>query len=122
MNLFAKLRAANAARQLYWPGSENTDALYHAVEFGEEAGEVLGAVKKLTRVMRGIAGNNRNNDLDSRMRLLREEVGDAIISLDLLCGKVGIKIEDCVPMKFNMTSQKNGISVEMDPDTWEVRT
>lgn len=122
MKTLAALRRANRARQLAWPGSDAADALFRAVEFGEEAGEVLGAVKKLTRAQRRIAGNSNGSDIASLRQNLMEEIGDAIIALDLLSDQLSIEPEECVAMKFNMTSNKVGVPVFMDEETWSVRT
>ncbi|WNL50680.1 nucleotide pyrophosphohydrolase [Ruegeria phage RpAliso] len=106
-----KLREANRARQKEWGGYENADELFRAIELGEEAGEVLGAVKKLTRERRGIVGNRPGVD---RMQNLREEMGDVLICLDLLADAFDINLLDCVTDKFNKTSTKNGIPVFVD--------
>lgn len=112
-----KLRAANIARQEIWPGSPSM--LFRAVEFGGEAGEVLDAVKKLARFDTGIKGNSVGTERESLMQGIREEVGDALVSLDLLCEKLGIDIAECVPMKFNKSSRKVGIPLFMNSD-WDV--
>ena len=114
-----QLRNANQTRQGAWPGSEGSaDPLFRAVEFGGEAGEVLDAVKKYTRAARGISGNT-GGDMDSLRTAIMEEMGDALISLDLLAAELGIDLAVCVPMKFNKTSKKAGIPIFMDVDTWE---
>ena len=112
---FDKLRAANRARQAVWPGSEGADAPFRTIEFGEEAGELLGAVKKLMRAQRGIAGNV-GKPLEQLRTAVLEEIGDVLISLDLMTDALGIDIRDCVPMKFNKTSAKVGLNVFMSPE------
>ena len=114
----ACLRTANRIRQENWPGGEHVETLFRAVEFGGEAGELLDAVKKLTRARKGIAGN-KDQTLDTLTQAVKEEIGDVLISLDILADDLGIKIEDCVPMKFNKTSLKVGVPVEMCETTWE---
>ena len=118
MTQLGRLTDANNIRQGHWPGYEKADLLFRAVEFGGEAGEVLDAVKKLARAQRAIAGNN-GKSMDDLRQAVMEEIGDVMITLDMLATDLGIKIEDCVPMKFNMTSRKVGIDVYMNAD-WEV--
>lgn len=114
------LRVANAVRQENWPGAAAaSDPLFRAVEFGGEAGELLDAVKKLTRAVRGIAGN-KGQSVEYLRQAVMEEMGDVIISLDMLATDLGIPLADCVPMKFNKTSRKVGVPVEMNPETWAV--
>lgn len=115
LDLFERLRAANQARQERWPGAEKVDPLFRAVEFGEEAGELLGTLKKLTRGTRGIAGNG-DVDVQQLRQRVREEIGDVLICLDLVSEAYGIDLRDCVPMKFNMTSRKVGVPVFMGDD------
>lgn len=114
------LKTANVVRQGQWPGENKVDTLFRAVEFGGEAGELLDAVKKLHRANNAIAGNTGQSIGDLRQAVM-EEMGDVLISLDMLATDLGIPLEDCVPMKFNKTSRKVGIPVEMDPDTWDVQ-
>lgn len=115
---FAKLRAANRARQAVWPGGSAADAPFRTIEFGEEAGELLGAVKKLMRAQRGIAGNV-GKPIDVLEMAVLEEIGDVLISLDLMTDAIGVDIRDCIPMKFNKTSAKVGLDVFMDQNwTW----
>ena len=109
------LTSANRIRQKVWPGSEDADVLFRAVEFGGESGELLDAVKKLTRMQRGIAGNV-GYDLSDLRQAVMEEVGDVLIALDMLTDKLGVHMADCVPMKFNKTSRKVGLDVYMTED------
>jgi len=114
----ACLRTANRERARQWPGNEAIDPLFRAVEFGGESGELLDAVKKLYRARRGIAGNKGKTE-EELVQAVREEIGDVLITIDSLADALGIDVGPCVPMKFNMTSQKVGINVYMDSD-WEV--
>lgn len=107
------LRSMNRKRQTYWDGYDQIDGMYKSNEFGNEAGEVMGAVKKLYRHDLGIAGNTTK----SREELftdLEDEIGDAIISLDMLADYYGIDIEKAAKSKFNKTSDKVGIEVKFD--------
>lgn len=112
------LNYANRVRQAKWPGENSVDTLFRAVEYGGESGEVLDAVKKLVRFKKGIAGNTGQTEEDLITSVM-EEMGDALISLDMLATDLGINLVDCVPMKFNKTSRKVGVPVEMDPESWD---
>ena len=115
---FAALRAANRLRQNYWPGYTAADLPFRVIEFGGEAGELQDAFKKLLRLDRSIGGNT-GQDREALLMAIREEVGDVLISMDMMLDEAGISIADCVPMKFNKTSNKVGIPVLMDEETWE---
>lgn len=86
---FGELHRANIARQREWPGSAAVDPYFRALEAANEVGEVLGAIKKLIRSQRGIAGSTVTVDQ------VAEEIGDALISLSLLSqsvdGFLGVK-------------------------------
>lgn len=109
---FKNLREKNNERQKLWTGAERVDVLFRAVEFAGEAGEVSNAVKKLYRAKNGIIGNTKN--IDDLMENLIEEIGDVIITLDLLANEYDINIEEAVKTKFNKTSIKVNIPVFME--------
>lgn len=83
---FKQLRIANIARQAEWPGNEHADLAFRALEVADEAGELMGAIKKVARAQRGIA--------DSTLSLqdVADEMGDTVISLDLLAIKMGFDL------------------------------
>lgn len=54
---FKQLRIANIARQAEWQGNERADLAFRALEVADEAGELMGAIKKVVRAQRGIAGS-----------------------------------------------------------------
>ncbi len=99
-----------------WPGGNKVDHLFRAVEFGGEVGELLNAVKKFHRAYDDIMGNvESTEDIVTNMK---EEVGDVVICLDLLCielQKLGIDIDigEATKAKFNKTSIKNGLVTRM---------
>lgn len=111
------LRQANITRQAEWKGSDKVDSLFRATELGEEAGEVLGAVKKLYRDTHNITGNGQKRE--QYIANLREEIGDLLIVLDLLALEVGretgetFDLEQCARDKFNATSAKHGMSTKI---------
>jgi NTP pyrophosphatase (non-canonical NTP hydrolase) len=115
-SFFENLKDKNKERQLEWPGSEKTNMLFHAVELGEETGEVLGAIKKLYRSLNAIKGNGYNTE--KYIENLKEEIGDVVIVLSLLTIAVekegiDISIEESVTNKFNQTSEKHGMKTKM---------
>lgn len=111
------LNHANKRRQEEWPGNDKADIAFRALEVAGEFGEVAEAVKKYLRAERGIAGSTATKDDVAR------EMGDAIISLDLLAQELGIPLYAAVPWKFNQTSRKYGLQTMMptasDLDTIE---
>lgn len=112
-----KLRHANRVRQENWPGSEAANELaFRCIEVAGEAGEVADAVKKLLRSDRGIAGN-KGQSRDELLEAVKDEIGDVLISIDLLADLLGINLTDAFVDKFNKTSRKVGIPVVIDPGT-----
>jgi NTP pyrophosphatase (non-canonical NTP hydrolase) len=107
-----QLRQKNNERQKLWTGAQNVDVLFRAVEFAGEAGEVANAVKKVYRSQNGIIGNNK--DINDLMENLVEEIGDVLITIDLLANEYGIDLEHAVKTKFNKTSNKVNIPVFME--------
>lgn len=99
MNIdFKALRAANIQRQAEWPGNETLDNAFRGLEVANEVGEVTGAVKKYIRAQRAVAGTV------AAIEDVAEEIGDAVISLDLLAIDLGtdlpvgqfVKVQDMV--------------------------
>lgn len=119
MNVLDKLRAANITRHEVWPGAGKSTMEFSCIEFAGEAGEVSDAVKKYIRTRDGIAGNKSGISLDMLKIAIMEEMGDVLISMDLLARDLDINLSDCVPMKFNKTSAKVGVPCFMDPITWD---
>jgi NTP pyrophosphatase (non-canonical NTP hydrolase) len=85
--LMQKLRAANNARQKVWPGAEHVDLAFSTIEFGGEAGEAVEAAYNFTSSP--LLGEEEFSQLK---QAYTEEVGDVIISLDLLAQKLGIPL------------------------------
>jgi NTP pyrophosphatase (non-canonical NTP hydrolase) len=112
MTFLKQLRDKNNARQELWTGAEDVDVLFRAVEFSGEAGEVANAIKKIYRARNGIIGNNKT--MDELMENLVEEIGDVLITIDLLANEFDIDLEEAVKSKFNKTSKKVGIPVFME--------
>lgn len=108
MDFLTELREANDDRQTKWPADFEIDGIYKSNELANEVGELAGAVKKLYRHDNSIAGNTSKSREDLFMNL-EEEIGDAMICLDLLASYYGVDIEKATRNKFNRTSNKVGI-------------
>lgn len=100
---FDDLREANNARQQNWPGNEQADIAFRALEVGGECGEALEKVKKYLRAHRGIMGSTAS------IQEIGEELADVVISVDLLCQELGLQLGEEVSAKFNKTSIKHGL-------------
>lgn len=116
MSDLSKLRKANRARQNVWPGAEEIDAPFRVIEFSGEAGEVADAAKKLIRYDRSIAGNGTKTR-GELLEDLKDEIGDALITLDALADKYNIDLAAAMADKFNKTSRKNDLPILMHPIT-----
>jgi NTP pyrophosphatase (non-canonical NTP hydrolase) len=112
MSFLDDLRNKNTERQKFWAGADNVDVLFRAVEFAGEAGELSNAVKKLYRAQNGIIGNSLSEK--ELYENLVEEMGDVLITLDLLAQHYNINLEEATRSKFNKTSKKVNIDVFLD--------
>lgn len=113
---FSVLRGANQRRQQEWPGNEAADMPFRAIELGGEAGEVQEAIKKYLRAERGIKGSTAT--LDD----VASEMGDLVVSLDLLADSLGINLGEAVRKKFNATSEKYGMRTYIGSDgDWHLK-
>ncbi len=112
------LRAANDARQALWPGVEKADLPFRGLELAGEVGELCNLVKKLHRHRAGIAGNRSADPLaeDRLLAEIFEELGDVLVSLDLLASDLGLDLGPAAVEKFNRVSEKNGIPVWIGVD------
>lgn len=112
---FNVLRGANRRRQQEWPGSEKADTALRAIEVAGEAGEVFEAVKKWLRAERRIKGSTATIDD------IADEMGDLLVSLDLLADSLGIDLGRAVERKFNATSIKYGMRTYIDGGDWYLK-
>lgn len=128
MLTLAPLREANVARQAEWPGGEKVDLAFRGIELTGEIGELeeivvslmamstangrlANKLKKLVRLDRGIHGTS-----EARAALLadiEDEMGDIIVSLDLVAMDLGIDLGRAARRKFNKTSVKQGLQTRM---------
>ena len=112
---FNVLRGANRRRQQEWPGNEQADTAFRALEVADEAGEVAEAIKKLLRAERGIKGSTATR------ADVAAEMGDLLVSLDLLADSLGIDLGEAVRSKFNATSEKYGMRTYLGSDDWHLK-
>lgn len=113
---FSTLRDANRNRQKEWPGNEQADTAFRAIEVAGEAGEVAEAIKKFLRAERGIKGSTATKDD------VAAEMGDLLVSLDLLADSLGIDLGEAVRAKFNATSEKYGMRTYIGCDgDWHLK-
>jgi len=104
------LRSANEQRDLEWnTGTERVSITFRACELAGEVGELCNEIKKAERNRLGIAGGKVDRDA------IADEMGDVLITLDLLAMDLGIDLSKAVQDKFNKTSIKHGLSARMNP-------
>lgn len=104
---FAKL---NRARSDKWhPAGLNSWSLSDwAVALAGETGELCNVIKKLNRSRDGLIGNNvPDSELSAQMA---DEIADVFCYLDLLAQAAGLELDECVRIKFNKVSERNGFS------------
>jgi NTP pyrophosphatase (non-canonical NTP hydrolase) len=129
MLCFDTLRQANKARQKEWDPDSKITMEFRAIEFGGEAGEVLGALldlmdemartirlgslsgaalnlsKKLARQRMGLRGSTTSIDA------LAMELADIVLTVDLFAEDAGIDLGEAVRTKFNKVSRDRGLHV-----------
>lgn len=102
-----ELRELNKERQKEWDPENKVTISFRGLEFAGEAGELASKVKKLARKVEfDLVGSNFD------MKDIEEEVGDVLITLDLLCEKIGVDIAKVTKEKFNATSDKVGMKTK----------
>lgn len=73
-----------------------------------EVGEACNVIKKLRRIEDGLAHRATEADPQELMRALSYELADAIIYADLIAASLGLRLDDAVREKFNITSEEHG--------------
>jgi NTP pyrophosphatase (non-canonical NTP hydrolase) len=73
-----------------------------------ELGEAANIAKKLNRCRDGIPGNPDAQTEQKLREMLKDEIADTFIYLDLLAQSQGFHLEDAVIAKWNKTSEKIG--------------
>ena len=77
-----------------------------------ELGEAANIAKKLNRVRDGIPGNGDLTEAELR-QMLKDELADVDIYLDLVYQSEGIDREGAIISKFNKTSRKIGFPLTL---------
>lgn len=107
-----KLRRLNIERQKEWDPNNKATLSFRGLEFAGEAGELASKIKKLARKTEfDLVGS------DYDMADIEEEVGDVLITLDLVCQMMGIDIEKVTIDKFDKTSDKVGMSTKFNSNS-----
>jgi len=76
-----------------------------------ELGEAANVIKKLNRVRDGVPGNKQT---EAELRdMLRKELGDTFVYLDLLCQSLGFSIADAAAEVFNSKSAEIGYPAKL---------
>lgn len=102
---FTLLREVNIKRKALWSGQEHMGSLFRALEVGGETGELQEAVKKHYRQANGITGTQAS------VEDIKDEIGDVLVSLDLLAQEYDIDLSSAWQTKFNKTSIKYGLPI-----------
>ena len=71
-----------------------------------ELGEAANIIKKLNRVRDGVPGNKQTPD--ELRKMLRHELGDVFVYLDLMCQSLGFSIADAAVEVFAEKSAEIG--------------
>ena len=110
-----ELRQTNQARREEWRARDGSSPWCGADWSNEmcgEAGEAANIVKKLRRLETGYKGQGLTEQ--ELLTRLGEELADVIICVDLLAMYYGIKLGLNVKLKFNETSDKQGLTTKFD--------
>lgn len=107
---FNALRAANIKRQLEWCPDQTPAMSFRGNELAGETGEACNIIKKLERERHGWRGTRATREQ------LAEELADVVIVADLIANEAGIDLGESVRSKFNSTSLKYGLSVQIAPN------
>jgi NTP pyrophosphatase (non-canonical NTP hydrolase) len=102
---FQALRIANQKRDKLWDPRDKITPLFRAAEFAGEAGEICNVVKKLERQTMGLPGSR------ATLEQLAHELGDGVITLDLLAMEYDIDLWASTREKFAITSANGGFDV-----------
>lgn len=98
------LQEAHVERQEEWCPDQKPDLSFRGNEMAGEVGEACNIIKKLERERHGWRGSRAS------LADLGDELADVVHTAVLCAITAGIDLEPYVSMKFNATSQKNGLS------------
>lgn len=100
-----ELRHANIRRNLLWDSGDKITPSFRGNEFGGESGEVQNQVKKLEREALGLPGSR------TTVEKLASEMGDTLITLDLLAMEYDIDLGEATKQAFNKKSKEMSFDV-----------
>lgn len=110
---FDEVSIINRERCIQWHGEngiEDWTVSDWAMATAGEFGELCNVLKKLNRRTGGLQGNsvsdNPINNEEDMMYAIQKEIGGTYLYLDLLCQRLGIRIQDAVRMEFNRVSER----------------
>lgn len=107
-----RLQAAHVERQKEWCPDQQPDLSFRGNEMAGETGEACNIIKKLERERHGWRGSR------SSLAELADELADVVHTAVLCAITAGVDLAPAVVAKFNATSEKNGLSSRLQPDTW----
>lgn len=107
-HVYKTLREANIARHQEWCHGEPVPILFRAVECAGEVGELCNELKKLWREQQGYVGSR------SDIEKVYDELGDAVVTLDLIAMDLGVDLDWAGRRKFNKTSAKYGLKTKVE--------
>lgn len=96
-NTLKNLRILNPARcKAFGHSVEDMPLMFWSTAVAGEAGELCNIIKKVTR----------GDSIPNYRVEVGKEAADVVIYLDLLCTKIGIRLEDYIIIKFNEVSDR----------------
>lgn len=108
MNVLKELRKVNEIRSLQGFGMRLTD--WNLPTWGNavagEVGEMCNIIKKINR-------GDFNYNPEKAKELLKSEIADIIIYLDLLACRENINLEEAIVSKFNEVSDRRGCYIKI---------
>lgn len=105
---FDELRYFNVQRNKEWDVSGQITASFRGLELAGEVGELCNNIKKLERERMGMKGSRTS------VRALALEIGDALITLDLVAMHYGIDVAEAVKTVFNAKSDEHGFLTRIE--------
>jgi len=108
---FYGIRQANLDRLDYFGHGNLKDGCNYAewgCALGGECVELLNVLKKMHRAA------SFDPDYDVLLKQAAEEIGDVLLSLDLVAAKLELDLLSCAANKFNLTSSIKGMPQRID--------
>lgn len=104
---FSDLRKANIKRDKFWDPENRMTVAYRGLEMAGEAGEACNVIKKIERELLGLKGTRAS------IINLADELADVVICVDLIAMEYDIDLWKAVVNKFNETSVKHSLPVNL---------